>query len=142
VNEPDQRSVFLTIGTSHKDLATLYEWLDDAARPDALPAALLNRLHIALEEAVLNVAMHGDLPADDAKIAIEYLSAADSVTLAVTDSGKNFDPTAEPSPDRAATIATAEIGGKGLILLRHYCKDISYRREAGRNQLTMRFPRA
>jgi anti-sigma regulatory factor (Ser/Thr protein kinase) len=141
VSEPDQRSVTLTIGTSHQDLATLYQWLDDAARPDALPAALLNRLHIALEEAVLNVAMHGELPAD-AKIAIEYLSAAATVTLAVTDSGKNFDPTAEPSPDRAATIATAEIGGKGLILLRHYCKDIFYRREAGRNQLTMRFPRA
>ncbi len=132
----------LTIGTSNQDLATLYQWLDDAAQPDALSAALLNRLHIALEEVVLNIAMHGNLPAEDAKIRIEYLSTAETITLTVTDPGKTFDPTADPSPDRAATLATAEIGGKGLILLRHYCKDISYRREAGRNQLTMRFPRA
>jgi anti-sigma regulatory factor (Ser/Thr protein kinase) len=134
--------VTLTIGTATQDLAKLYPWLDDAAKPDDLPAALLNRLHIALEEVVLNIVMHGNLPADDSKIAIEYLCGAETVTLAVTDSGETFDPTAEPEAAPATNIATAEIGGKGLILLRHYCKDIFYRREAGRNQLTMRFPRA
>jgi anti-sigma regulatory factor (Ser/Thr protein kinase) len=103
---------------------------------------LLNRLHIALEEVVLNIAMHGNLPAEDAKIRIEYLSTAETISLAVTDPGETFDPTADPSPDRAKNIATAEIGGKGLILLRHYCKDISYRRINNQNQLTLRFPRA
>jgi anti-sigma regulatory factor (Ser/Thr protein kinase) len=135
VADPRPRSVVLNIGGTLQDLASLYLWLDDAAKPDHLPASLLNQLHVALEEAAVNVAMHGELPDGDDKIRIEYLSDTKAVTLIIEDGGQAFDPV------EAATVTTADIGGKGLILLRHYCKDIAYSRTAGRNRLTMRFPR-
>jgi hypothetical protein len=37
-------------------------------------------------------------------------------------------------------LLDAEPGGLGIKLLRHYCKDISYARESGRNRLTLGFP--
>jgi anti-sigma regulatory factor (Ser/Thr protein kinase) len=126
----------LTLGASLQELTRLYPWLDEAAREDALPPKLLHRLHVTLEEAVVNVAMHAYPPGEAGSVTIEYVSDAEAVSLMVKDFGVPFDPTAE-----AVGGETPEIGGKGLILLRHFCPDVSYRRDGEENQLSLRFPR-
>ncbi len=126
----------LAISASLQELTRLYPWLDEAAQPDALPQKLLHFLHVTLEEAVVNVAMHAFPPGEVGSVTIEYVSDAEAVSLMVKDFGAPFDPTAEPAGGK-----TPEIGGKGLILLRHFCPDVSYRRDGEENQLLLRFPR-
>jgi anti-sigma regulatory factor (Ser/Thr protein kinase) len=133
-------AAILRIGVAAADLARLYPWLDTEARVRGVPAAIVQRMHVALEEAVANVAMHAYAPAEDGEITIRLLTASDEAVLVIEDGGPAFDPTlAQPRP-RAERIEDAQPGGLGLTLLRHFCGDISYRRADGRNCLTLRFP--
>jgi serine/threonine-protein kinase RsbW len=123
----------LQIGTGAQDLARLYPWLDEAAKPYLLPPQLLHAMHVALEEVVMNIVMHGQA---EETVAVMAEFTPETASLCIEDSGPAFDPTAAPS--RPATL---EPGGAGLKLLRHYCQDIAYERRAGRNRLTLRFNR-
>jgi serine/threonine-protein kinase RsbW len=123
----------LEIGTGPQDLARLYLWLEEATKPYLLPPELLRAMHVALEEVVMNIVMHGQA---EEPMAIMAEFTPETASLCIEDSGPAFDPTAAPS--RPATL---EPGGAGLKLLRHYCQDIAYERRAGRNRLTLRFSR-
>lgn len=132
----------LHISTTDADLARLYPWLDDAAKADALPPKLLQQMHVALDEAVSNIVLHAFSAGEEERLRVEYVPGGADVALVVSDSGKPFNPIEAPALPRGENLETLSAGGKGLILLRHFCKDISYRWAQGRNYLTLRFPRA
>lgn len=122
------------------DLARLNPWLDDAAKHFALPPKLVDRMHVALEEAVMNVAMHGYKDVAGGEIIVRLLIEANAAILQVEDQGQHFDPVAAPQTAKQASLADTKPGGLGLKLLHHFCKDISYVRETDINRLTLRFP--
>jgi serine/threonine-protein kinase RsbW len=133
-------AAILRIGVAAADLARLYPWLDSEARAHGVPDATAQRMHVALEEAVANVAMHAYAPGEEGEITIRLLTTPDAAVLVIEDAGPAFDPTlAQPRP-RAARIEDAQPGGLGLTLLRHFCGDIGYQRVDQRNRLTLRFP--
>jgi serine/threonine-protein kinase RsbW len=120
------------------DLARLYPWVETVAADWALSARARFALHVALEEAVANAAMHGFAPEAGGEIVVRLgLDGAD-VVAEVEDTGRPFDPTTTSVPPRPATIAEATPGGRGLGLLRHYCRTMAYVRADGRNRLTLR----
>ncbi len=129
----------LRISKAAEDLARLYPWLDEAAAAFALAPGLLEKMHVALEEAVMNVVMHADLPAAAPEILVSLHAGAGVVALVVEDGGQEFDPVAAPEKPRPKNLAEAEPGGMGLKLLRRYCSAMAYERAAGRNRLTLRF---
>jgi anti-sigma regulatory factor (Ser/Thr protein kinase) len=140
LSEPGDERATLRIGTAPGDLGRLYPWLDTQAEARHLPKTALAGMHVALEEAVMNVAMHAFAPGEPGEITVQLNTSPDAAALVVEDSGHPFDPTAAPSPERPATMSDARPGGLGLILLRHYCREISYARIGDRNRLTLRFP--
>jgi anti-sigma regulatory factor (Ser/Thr protein kinase) len=133
-------AAILRIGVAAADLARLYPWLDTEAREHGVPDAIAQRMHVALEEAVMNVAMHAYAPGEDGEITIRLLTAPDEVVLVIEDAGPEFDPTLAQRRPRATRIEDAQPGGLGLTLLRHFCSDISYQRAGKTNCLTLRFP--
>ncbi len=134
---PDQAPEELRITSAVDELARLYPWLDAAANRLSLNPNMLQAMHVALEEAVMNVAMHGYPAGEAGEIIVQLQVEANAAVLRVEDQGPRFDPVAAPEnagPDQATP------GGHGIKLLRHFCKDISYARRADRNFLTLRFP--
>ncbi len=129
----------LAMTTAPEDLARLYPWLDEAAAAAGVTQPLLGRMHVALEEAVMNVAMHGIGLGRDEVITVRLQAEDGAVALVVEDAGPEFDPVAAPEVAKSASLEGVGAGGLGLRLLRHYCKDMAYRREAGVNRLTLRF---
>ena len=59
------------------------------------------------------------------------------LALRIEDDGEAFDPTAQASPQLAASLDEAQIGGHGLRLMRHYLRHLLYRREGLRNVLLL-----
>jgi anti-sigma regulatory factor (Ser/Thr protein kinase) len=118
----------------------VYGWLDAAAAARALPEGMLFGMHVALEEAVMNVALHAFAPGAEGAIEVRLETIPGAAALIIEDDGPPFDPTAAAAPGRPASLATAGPGGRGLTLMRHYCRDMSYARTEGRNRLTLRFP--
>jgi anti-sigma regulatory factor (Ser/Thr protein kinase) len=140
--KPDSAPDQLQITKAPEDLARLYPWLDRAAAPHNLPPKLLEAMHIVLEEAVMNVAMHAILPPDAPEILIRFTTAAGSAELLIEDAGQEFNPVTAPEKPRPKSLAEAEPGGMGLKLLRRYCTDLNYERADGRNRLTVRFQKS
>jgi serine/threonine-protein kinase RsbW len=142
MSDAGDEAAVLRIGVAVEDLGRLYPWLDGAAAARKVPGATLQKMHVALEEAVMNVAMHAYGSDATGEITIRLLASPDAAALVVEDAGPAFDPTSAPSRPRAASLEETEIGGLGLSLLRHFCSDIGYERTDNRNRLTLRFPLA
>lgn len=120
------------------DMERLHPWFDAVA--GHLPQSVQHGMRVALEEVVMNAAMHGaagDAPGD---VTVRLRIAPECALLCVEDSGRAFDPTRAPTHRQPADLLEAEPGGLGLVLLHHYCHDITYQRLVQRNRVTMRFP--
>ena len=59
--------------------------------------------------------------------------------LSVADAGVAFDPSTYPPEQtaRPASLAEATPGGLGLLMIRSFSDDLSYRRSEGSNHLTI-----
>lgn len=141
MSERDSVRDVLRLGTDLEELSRLYPWLDAAAAPWGWPADFMNGMHVALEEAVMNVAMHAYPPGEPGQITVRLRVSDPVAALVVEDEGPPFNPVIAPAHDPHARVMGDEAGGLGLTLMRHFCKDISYERADGCNRLTLRFPR-
>lgn len=136
----DVHKAVLRVSTVIADLARVYPWLDAVADAHSVPASLLPAMHVVLEEAVANVAMHAYPTGEVGEITVRLCRDTDTIVLTVEDAGVAFDATAVSLPDRAVSLQDATPGGLGLRLIRRYCPDMTYERRDGHNQLTLRFP--
>lgn len=127
----------LVLSLDRAALSGLYPWLEAECLALGMAERALQRLHVAVEEAVMNVAMHAYAPDADGKIWLTIARQGDSVVVSVEDEGRHFDPASAPLDDKSAP--PRDVGGLGLKLLRHYCPEVTYRREQGRNRLEMPF---
>jgi anti-sigma regulatory factor (Ser/Thr protein kinase) len=53
------------------------------------------------------------------------------------DDGVAFNPLEAPAPRQPGSLAEATVGGLGIHLIRSFTDECRYRRENGRNHLTM-----
>ena len=72
------------------------------------------------------------------QISITFSSTDDALVIDILDDGKPFDPlTDAPIPNVNAPINERPIGGLGVYLVRKLMDEVTYRREEGRNHLTL-----
>ena len=100
-----------------------------------LPDDAADRLAIVVEEWVVNVLEHGQLR-PGSRIGVTLGREPGVVRLVFSDAGVPFDPrTVEfvgPNEERG--------GGVGLALIQAWSRIADYRRQAGRNRLTLEMP--
>jgi serine/threonine-protein kinase RsbW len=98
-------------------------------------------MHVVLEEAVANAALHGFPDGSSGQITIRARQLPSEVILEIEDNGIAFDPTSAAPRAKAQSLDDVEPGGWGLGLIRAYCQTVTYRRQAGRNHLILHFAR-
>ncbi len=88
----------------------------------------------------MNVIMHSGLTGQGASIELMFelhqLGEETQALITVSDAGTRFDPLAVVPQPLPTSLAEAEPGGLGLIILRSNAKHLSYRFDNGRNHLT------
>lgn len=103
------------------------------------PPALAYQVNLVIEEVGVNVVSYAY--ADDAEthsFAISVASEPDAVTIEVVDGGRPFDPLKDaPLPDLESDVDERPIGGLGVHFVREMMDEVRYRREDGKNCLTM-----
>ena len=101
------------------------------------PAEIVFKVNLVLEELVVNAMTHGSHEGL-ADIEVTVTSTEDLVSIRLSDNGVAFDPlTDAPDPELAGSVEDRDVGGLGIHLVRSMMDDVSYRRENGRNLLTM-----
>ena len=127
----------LTIETRPDELETIAAAVEDLGKRERWSPALVYRVNLALEELGLNIMNHGH---DEGlhEFEITLISEADALTIEIVDDGRPFDPLNDaPQPDTGAPIEDRPIGGLGVHLVRTMMDEMHYRRESGRNHLTL-----
>ena len=90
-------------------------------------------LHLVVEEAVANIVNYSGAAT------MELFSWQEDGCLYVSfaDDGIPFDPTQHPEPDLTLPVALRAIGGLGIHYIRKMSDGVAYRREDGKNILTV-----
>ena len=90
-------------------------------------------LHLIVEEAVVNVVNYSGATTME----LNAWQENGCLYVSVTDDGIPFDPTQYPSPDLTMPGEQRQIGGLGIHYIRKMSDGMTYRREDGRNILTI-----
>jgi anti-sigma regulatory factor (Ser/Thr protein kinase) len=122
------------------DLDSVYPWFEAIAARLGLPKRAAYRIHVVLEEALTNAALHGFDPGAAGEIAMDLTGTPDRVVAVLRDTGRPFNPLLDaPPPPNWKPIEDATVGGVGVKLIQTFCSDLNYRRDDGMNELTMGF---
>ena len=129
-------SLSVSLNCDRAELVRLAELVDRFAAERAWSADDLTNVHLVLDELVSNVIRHGDT-AGDGNVEVSLADDAGALTIDVIDNGIAFDPLARPAPNLDLPIEQRPIGGLGIHIVRTLAERISYRREDGRNHLSL-----
>lgn len=117
------------------------DWLEASAVQQGIPPLQREQLSLCLNEVLANIVNHGGAAASATPISIQFaleeMDGQHSACVTVSDSGQAFDPTTAVIKARPTSLADAEPGGLGLLLLRSNAEHLQYHYQQGRN--TLRF---
>lgn len=107
-----------------------------------LPGPRRYGLRLAAEEIVTNIVTHGydeaEIRPPDPTFDLEWGCEPGRVWVRLVDSARAFDPTRVPEPDDLnAPLDRREPGGLGIHLARTSLDEFTYRRDRGRNHVTL-----
>jgi anti-sigma regulatory factor (Ser/Thr protein kinase) len=128
----------LIVGSELRELPRVSAWVLDWAERERLPAKVAQNLDLCSTEVVTNIMTYAC--SDSAQRIFLHLGwQGEDVALEVEDEGGRFDPRLSPEPPPATSIQDARIGGWGIPIVRRFSDGLRYRREDGRNCLTLLF---
>ena len=122
------------LGELDRILAALEELEEDAAwTPD-----LVYQVNLVLEELAVNVINYGHGGEPNHEIEIDLDWEADRLTIEMVDEAPAFNPLEDaPEPDLDSALEERAVGGLGVYLVHTLMDELYYRREQGRNHLTL-----
>ena len=127
----------IKVTTTRDELVNITTFVEEFGNREKWPYGLVFRVNLVLEELGLNIIDY----AHDEGVHEFYIcltSEEGAITIEVVDDGKPFDPLNDaPQPDIASDLEDRRVGGLGLHLVRTTMDDMSYRRDQGKNHLTL-----
>lgn len=126
---PNQLMAIPVLQTAFEQYVAQWEW----AKP------LIPRINMALDDLLNNVVQYA-FPNDPREHRIEVTGEVRDrcVMLTITDDGIPFNPVTVAPPDLSLLLHEREIGGLGIHLVRSMFDEVVYRRNVGRNVLTLK----
>ena len=126
----------LRIEADVDQLATVRQFIrEQAERAGADPRAVPDVVQ-AVDESVTNVIEHGYRGGAGA-VDVEVEAVGRSLIVRLRDQAPPFDPTRVPDPDTSAPLRERPLRGMGVFLARMLSDEMTYRRTAAGNELTI-----
>ena len=127
----------LTIVNRIEELRRLAALVEEFGAGENWPPDLVFQVNLVIEEVAINVINYGH-DGGLHEIEIALTSELDALTIEVIDDGRAFDPTEDAKvPDVTLPMEERPVGGLGVYLVRTMMDEMRYRREEGRNHLTL-----
>ena len=102
-----------------------------------LPPDILYVVKLSIEELLINTISYGYSDQDAHTIEVQIDLKVDQLNVRITDDAAAFDPRDAKEPDTKSALKDRKVGGLGIHLVRGLMDGIDYRREGGRNCLTL-----
>ena len=113
-------------------------FVDEQLEAIECPMKAQMQLDMAIDELFCNIASYAYGAGEgEATLRFEYDPAARRVILSFIDEGIPFNPLKSAEPDVSLSAEERAIGGLGIFLVRKTMDGMAYRRENGKNILTI-----
>lgn len=129
------------LANSLPEISRMSDWLTEMLADISVSDELAYAVRLCTVEAVTNIVSYAFAPGTEHRIGINLDVVPDRIVVVVTDDGNRFDPTAHKPAEPAADLASAAIGGLGIVLMRQFATGMSYARQDASNRLELRFAR-
>ena len=127
----------LTIANRLDELEGVAAQIDAFCAAHGLSSDIAYAFNLALDEVITNVISYAYAGSREHEIDIRLRRSPGLLIAEVADDGRPFSPLDVPPPDLDAPIEDRPIGGLGLHIVRAMMDLVEYRRQAGRNVLTL-----
>lgn len=119
------------------EISRLNNWVEGFAQTYELGKDNGYRLMLVMEELVSNVIKYAFTDAGPHEFEVTLDRAQELVRFSIHDHGRLFDPTAFYAQHVvSAKIEDRPVGGLGVHLVKQYCQDLVYQRDADGNHLS------
>jgi serine/threonine-protein kinase RsbW len=106
------------------DITRVIEVITGAMAGVNYPEKEIFRVHLALEEAIVNAHKHGHQGDWDMPVTVRFHVSSEGVVAEVEDQGPGFDPAEVPDPRDPENLDRPS--GRGLLLLRAYMSGVCH----------------
>lgn len=127
----------ITLTNDIQQINALTSFIEECGEQFNLSADVVFNLTLAMEEMVSNVIMYAFADGVGHTFDVSVAHHSDRLIFTVIDDGRAFNPTEVPDADVTLKAEERSIGGLGIFIARQIMDDISYRRENGKNILTL-----
>jgi len=131
----------ITVTNDTGELSRVREMVREGVAESGFPVKLLNRVTIAVDEAVTNIMEHAfpDVPNGRGTIEIRQVVDAERYEVTIIDDGMlHYDPREHDTVDIQEHVESGKDSGLGIFLIRRIMDQVEYAFEKGsRNRLTM-----
>lgn len=128
----------ITLPNDVKAVPQLASFIEEVAEKHGADLSTVMNINLALEEAVVNVMNYAYPKGTSGEINVNASFNEGTLVFTLSDAGTPFDPTQSKEPDLSLEAEDRPIGGLGIHLIRQLMDSIEYRRENGRNILTLK----
>ena len=127
----------LNLESSLEALGEIERAVADFGAENEWPDDLLFHVQLTLDELVTNVISHG-YGAGGHSFQITVKSEPEAVKIELVDEARPFDPLHDaPQPAIDAGVHERKVGGLGVYIVKELMDEMEYRREDGKNRLTL-----
>ena len=133
----NKQPITFCLCNSLAELDRLSKELDTIGELWELDGKTILQVNLALDEVFTNVVSYGIAGESGQQVTFSLYHRDDKIEIVVCDRGKPFDLTKAADPDLDLPLDQQSIGGLGIFLIRQYTDSITYKREAGKNILTL-----
>jgi anti-sigma regulatory factor (Ser/Thr protein kinase) len=128
----------LELSIKAKGLLLMREAVDELGRRHGASAEVLYAVKLALDEMLTNVISYGYEDQGEHAIAVRLAIAGSEIVAEIEDDARTFNPLEAPAPKVETPLQEKPLGGLGIHLSRTMLDRLEYRRENGKNILTIR----
>lgn len=118
------------------NIASLIDFVSEYARAKGMVPERISEMQVVLEEAFVNICRYA-YSGGRGEVEVNCFSESDRAVIELIDTGVPFDLTTQELPKITGDIHERKIGGLGCLLIRSLIDRVAYRREKGKNILSL-----
>ena len=127
----------LSLTNDLRQIAVAAENVDTFCARHGLAEQIAFEVNLVVDELVTNTIGYGYDDDREHRIALVLRLEDAALVIEIADDGRAFDPLQAPEPDPGASLKERAKGGLGIYLVRKTMETVAYRRQDGRNVVTL-----
>ncbi len=134
----DEDRVEISIANDVHEIADVAARIDEFCEARGIGPMTANAVNVSIDEILTNTIDYGYDDEGPHRIGIAVSRQADALVVEIDDDSRAFDPSGPP-PDVDLDVSLEEraVGGLGLFLVHELMDSVNYRRDEGRNVVTL-----